>query len=569
MNGYFCRYAPAEVFAGFGRQVELISPCETNFEQAEGCLYPSICSFTKSTLQHILREPYESVLFTDCCDAMKRVRDVMEMRGEAKVYSLSLPRTADRNAVKLYAGAILEWMGMYERELGVRFQVEAFLDACKKAASHTGTDYIAVMGARAPRALLEESRGLCALPVRDLTCGQQERRFAGSPQGSGKEEAVLWYAEQLLSQIPCMRMADCSARVRLLEDGNLKGIIYHTVKFCDFYGFEYSSLPRTLPVVKLETDFTPASAGQLKTRLQAFFESAGLPGKKENQTMNAGGKYYAGIDIGSTSTNVVILDAEKKIAASVIFPTGAKSGDAAALAMEAAVRQAGVTPADIVKIVATGYGRNAVPFEAENITEITCHARGAASLFPDARAVVDIGGQDSKIIRLDASGGVVDFSMNDKCAAGTGRFLELMADTLGTDLSGMSELGTQWAEDISISSMCAVFAESEVISLIAQNKELCDIVRGINLSVAGRIAGMAVRQHAQGPFVMTGGVAQNKGVVLALEESWGKRCVCQPNHNYVVRWGRRCLLWKAEVRGKHGLAGFVNHKHVVFIKFPG
>lgn len=519
VSGYLCKYAPAEVLAGFGLRAELIEPREASFEQAEGHLYPSICSFSKSVLQHIMKSGYAGVLFTDCCDAMKRARDVLEARNDTKAWCLSLPRSAGERAAGLYARAILAWIGECEEAYGAAFDMEAFLAACKREPLKEKADYIAVLGARAPRALLEESSRLSTLPVRDLTCGQQERVFTGQPESEGREAAIGWYAAQLLAQTPCMRMAENSARKKLLEDKHLKGIIYHTIKFCDFYGFEYASLPRALPVVKLETDFTPASAGQLKTRLQAFLEAAGMLEKEENQAMDGeNGRYYAGIDIGSTSTNVVIVDAEKNMVASVIIPTGAKSGDTAAKAMDEALRQADITPGDVARTVATGYGRGAVPFGAENITEITCHARGAAYLFPQARTVVDIGGQDSKIIRLTEAGGVVDFSMNDKCAAGTGRFLELMADTLDTDLDRMSELGTQWTEDIGISSMCAVFAESEVISLIAQNKELRDIVRGVNLSIAGRVAGMASRQRAQGPFVMTGGVAQNKGVVMALEE---------------------------------------------------
>ena len=171
--------------------------------------------------------------------------------------------------------------------------------------------------------------------------------------------------------------------------------------------------------------------------------------------------------------------------------------------------------------VTTGYGRSVIHGGDKSITEITCHAKGAHFLNPAVRTVVDIGGQDSKVIRLDENGGVANFVMNDKCAAGTGRFLEMMARTLELSLEEISTIGLSWKEDITISSMCTVFADSEVVSLVAQNKALPDIVHGLNRSVAARAAALFRRVKGGPVCMMTGGVARNAGVVSALEEALG------------------------------------------------
>jgi predicted CoA-substrate-specific enzyme activase len=234
-------------------------------------------------------------------------------------------------------------------------------------------------------------------------------------------------------------------------------------------------------------------------------------------------EYYAGVYSGSTSTNVVVIDSDAVIVASATVATGSDSAAAARLALSEALGEAGIIEKEIAAIVATGYGRVSVPFAARDVTEITCHAKGAHRLVPGARTVIDIGGQDSKVIRLGPDGSVTEFSMNDKCAAGTGRFLELMADTLGMGIDEMARAGLHPGETIDISSMCAVFAESEVISLIARGKSTEDIVWGVDLAIAGRVASMAARLGAVAPYAMTGGVANNAGVVKALGERLGER----------------------------------------------
>jgi predicted CoA-substrate-specific enzyme activase len=193
------------------------------------------------------------------------------------------------------------------------------------------------------------------------------------------------------------------------------------------------------------------------------------------------------------------------------------------------LEEAGLSPEDIGLSVATGYGRMNIPGMDTTITEITCHAAGAHFLMPSVRSIIDIGGQDSKAIHLSPEGEVLSFAMNDKCAAGTGRFLEMMARTLELPLDEFCRLGLTWKHEVKISSMCTVFAESEVVSLVAQDTPVPDIIHGLDVSVAAKTVALAKRVHAEGPYLMTGGVAQNAGVVTALSEALGSPVATHPD----------------------------------------
>ena len=228
----------------------------------------------------------------------------------------------------------------------------------------------------------------------------------------------------------------------------------------------------------------------------------------------------AGVDIGSLSTEVVILDKRAMLAA-IIIPTGANSRLAAEKAMKMALEESGLSRDDLQYIVATGYGRGSAPFADKKVTEISCHGKGAFYLNPEVRTVIDIGGQDSKVIRLDSQGKVVDFVMNEKCAAGTGRFLEVMAHALEIDLEEMSRPAPPTVNVAHISSMCTVFAESEVVSLIAEGHPREEIIKGIIYSVVERTVSMARRVGVEEKLMMTGGVAKNTALREALGESLG------------------------------------------------
>ena len=224
---------------------------------------------------------------------------------------------------------------------------------------------------------------------------------------------------------------------------------------------------------------------------------------------------YVGIDIGSTASKVVVEGDKKE---HFVLPTGWSSKETCEKIKNKLLEMGVDVTSDETKVVATGYGRIAVDFADHVITEITCHARGAHFLNPEVRTVIDIGGQDSKAIHLNEKGDVTDFVMNDKCAAGTGRFLEMMARTLEVGIEDLGVLSLKSTENIEISSMCSVFAESEVISLIAQNKETSDIAHGIHMAIAAKAISLMRRVGLEPGYMMTGGVAKNPGVVKVLEE---------------------------------------------------
>lgn len=228
----------------------------------------------------------------------------------------------------------------------------------------------------------------------------------------------------------------------------------------------------------------------------------------------------AGVDIGSLTTEAVVLT-ERRMLAGIILATGANSRAAADKALELALEESGLAREELEFVVATGYGRVSAPFANKKITEITCHGCGAFFLDPGVRTVIDVGGQDSKVIRINEEGRVLDFVMNDKCAAGTGRFLEVMADALEVSLKEVTELAAMAKEAVPISSMCTVFAESEVVSLIAEGHNRQEILKGITASVAERTAGMAHRVGIQEKLMMTGGVALNGAVVEELQKVLG------------------------------------------------
>jgi len=227
----------------------------------------------------------------------------------------------------------------------------------------------------------------------------------------------------------------------------------------------------------------------------------------------------AGIDIGSITTEALIFEKDKGILGYTIMQTGADSKKTAELALEKALAFPSKQSSDLSYIIATGCGRKRAVFAQQAITEITCIAKGVNFLFPEARTIIDIGGQDTKVIRVDEKGRVVEFEMNDKCAAGTGRFIEVMAKALNVDLDKIGDLSLKHKKELAISSICTVFAESEVISLVSEGEELEDILYGIHKAIADRTLGLINRLGGiQRDVVMAGGVAKNIGVVRALEK---------------------------------------------------
>lgn len=232
------------------------------------------------------------------------------------------------------------------------------------------------------------------------------------------------------------------------------------------------------------------------------------------------GQYFGGCDAGSTYTKCVIIDEYGKIAASVIKRSRINPVLSAQDTLEDAIAQVEdlISAEEITYLIGTGYGRNKVPFADENISEISCHAMGVHVTNPKIKAIIDIGGQDVKGIAIDTDGTVLNFAMNDKCAAGTGRFFETMAHAFEMSLDEFSELSLKAKNVIPITSQCAVFAESEVISLVGEGKPMDEIAAGIQLSVAKRCFVMAKKAGVTDYVTLTGGCAKNEGLKKAIEK---------------------------------------------------
>jgi len=368
---------------------------------------------------------------------------------------------------------------------------------------------------------LIESAGITV--VDDALC-IGSRYFRGQiDEGIDPIEAI---AQRYLRKVhcPCKYSSDFDYSkylFSLVSNSKAQAVIFLQIKFCDPHLFDYSYLARKLksngiPHLLIEYEQQSSSLNQIKTRLEAFSEM--LKGKHHVSSKKVGPKkYFAGIDVGSLSCEAVIINQNKEITSYAIVPTGARSVIAIENALCMALKEGGVSEGDIVSIISTGYGRENVKKSCKSITEISCHSKGAHLLFPNTKTVVDIGGQDSKVIKGDENGRVLDFAMNDKCAAGTGRFLEVMARVLEIELDDLGELAICGSKGLNISSICTVFAESEVVSLLAQEEKAEDIAMGLSNSIARRLMPMLQRIGIEEEITMTGGVAKNKGVILSLE----------------------------------------------------
>lgn len=542
-----CKYTPVELFEGFGQSYQRLESVMDYFPSADAAGHPNLCGFGKGILETVLNsDEIDQVVLVNCCDVVRRVYEIVQREKPMKfLFLLDLPHKNGPAEQKRYVFEMKKLIAAYEAYSGKRFncykayqallsQQDAALtcenregcEAQEEGASLSARPYISLQGAHSGLHLPAMIRGHFTVPVKDDTCSGNRLLEGPFHEPEDLNDFLEEYAKALLGQMPCMRMTNVEERQTLSPDA--AGVIYHTMKFCDYYGFEYASVrgEASRPVLKIETDGTQQSEGQLSTRLEAFAESLHLNARRQTKTRT--GRYVAGIDSGSASTDVVIMNEDRQIVSYSVLRTGIGAALGAEKALEEALKKAGLQRDQIGAVTATGYGRDTIGLGDESVTEITCHARGAHFLEPSVRTIVDIGGQDSKVICVDENGAVLNFAMNDKCAAGTGRFLEMMARTMELSMEQMTRLGLAWKNEVPISSMCTVFAESEVVSLIAQNTAAPDIIHGLNQSVANKVAALAKRVQGRPVYMMTGGVALNQGVVECLEKKLGEKIVVSP-----------------------------------------
>lgn len=515
------------------------------------------------------------VLLVNSCDAMRRLYDALMRYGKVKrCHILDVPRIVSGPAVKRLSSAyraLATWLG----DQGAPVETEALRQSIEiynrrrramrrlfEVAPSYSREMIKLCLSSRPEEFTEAPEKI----LNNITTADRHHPFETSHPGlliAGPvlDKEIIWHliretgaevvavesctgmrhfegdvdpaapdpylalADRYLKRVPCPRMADISGRAetiaKTVKDKDIDGVIYFTMKFCDLSNYDALTIKRILtddiPFLTVEWDYATENTGQLATRIGAFvemiFRKRGGAANKAQVVDPLDRFYVAGVDVGSLSTDLVIMDEKKNVIAWSVVPTGANGADAANRALESALRSAAISREAIRYVVSTGYGRGIVEFADEVITEISCHAKGCRHIFPQVRTIIDVGGQDSKVIKLNGDGTVASFTMNDKCAAGTGRFLEVMAKALGMELSEMAEAYFKAPESVPISNTCTVFAESEIISLIGRGEAVPKIVKGLCEAIVSRLIGMVKRLDAEGPYSMTGGVARNRGVV--------------------------------------------------------
>ena len=544
MIHYVCKYTPVELLNAFGEECAVLEEMPENFEMSDQIAHANLCGFGKSVIQAVLEGKVKQLVLVNCCDSARRVYDIVESTGKCKfLYMLDLPHEDNECEKVKYAQAIMRLKKAYEKFSGKTFDKEAFLNSFTENETEM-KPYIGLMGVRVTGILEKMIRDNIQMDVDNLTCtgGRQLAVVPEQMRQMDEEKMFLAYADALLCQIPCFRMNNNTRRNQLYLDPNLKGIIYHTIKFCDYYGFEYASIKKNIkvPLLKIETDFTSQSAGQLLTRIQAFAETIEGsedmdPGKgiseEARKKMESGIYYVAGIDSGSTSTDVVILDQDGKIKSTMIIPTGGGAMMSAEKSLDLAVEKAGIKEEEIVRIVTTGYGRAYIESGDDSITEITCHAKGAHYLNPNVRTVIDIGGQDIKCFKIH-NGAIDNIFLNEACSSGCGSFLQTFANALGYEIADFAKLGLFAKRPVDLGSRCTVFMNSSVKQAQKDGATIEDISAGLSLSVVKNALYKVIRASSPDELgkrvVVQGGTFLNDAVLRAFEQEMGVEVV-RPN----------------------------------------
>ena len=545
---YTCSYLPLEVLMGSDIAFQRLMTSSPTLSHELGC---NLCGYAKTVYQKGMElDSNDCLLIVDSCDAMRRVGDLLDELSLANVFILRLPWKRDGEAVRFLAAEIqrlvyfLESSGIstdlregirrfnelvdFVQANEKRLAAEDLTDLYFQALNGMQATYTSKYGATAGKSRLAITGGITDIGALDAAVEKaggmivaNDTCLGGRPfseKTQEKPDPLHAVAERLLKwRSPCARFSEGEFR----SNGEVDATVFVVPKFCDFYDFVRPNDGKS--VYRIELDYPINSQGQLSTRIGALMEKNSVRSvspSKEGMKM-----LFAGVDSGSTTTNGVLIDKEGRIIFSKTLKTGVRASNTAEALIAEMTEVASKEGKRIGKCVSTGYGRLLVSSASDRITEISCHARGVFALFPEARGIIDIGGQDSKVIRLSPDGNVDDFAMNDKCAAGTGRFLEVTASALELEIDEMALLARKRNKDVSISSVCTVFAESEVVSLIGMGERIENISSGLFRAIAKRVGAMYSRLGSPVPLVFTGGVARNSGVVDALKELFGTEII--------------------------------------------
>ena len=547
---YACSYVPMEILFSSGEKFKRLKGSDYSHSTLIHC---NLCGYSKAIFAEVMSLGKDDIFIgVDSCDAMRRITDILNEKAKAEIFTLKLPWKRDELSGQFLAselerlvlflsetlkkeinednlkGGINEYNSLVEyiKEIskktsgvdqgkllskafnGEKQIIEDFGDVpVKNRISVSG----GVIDPEEIAKIIEQSGGTMI----DLNTCTGTRAFNRCIELEGKT-SLESISKRIMDREPCGRFFEEEK-----YDSESDGLIKIQPKFCDFYDGTYNE--KGNPQINLQLDYPIDSRGQLKTRIGAFLEnisSKKTKNKKNKVTKSPVDKkaVYFGIDCGSTTTNIVVLNEDEEIVFWKNSRTGSNAEHTINGLLDEAFQSLNIDEESISYCVSTGYGRELVKIADESITEITCHAKGVVTDIKEAKSIIDIGGQDSKIITLNENGKVDRFVMNDKCAAGTGRFLEVMAGVMQKDLDEMAEISKKSSKNLSISSMCTVFAESEVISLIGKGEKLEDISSALFKAISRRIINMYKGLNAKFPVVFTGGVARNSGMVAALED---------------------------------------------------
>jgi predicted CoA-substrate-specific enzyme activase len=534
----FCSLIPREILEIAGlKPIEIRPSEEPDLAGGYACaLCDNICSWARHLIGRLAATDYSAIVVPASCDAMTKLHDALRVEGAAgRLFRLDVPRRDDAAGIRYLAGQyrqLLAALGVtdanFEEAMKRRAGAQIADSGTAPAVETQSGVRVGIAGSVFPEGIFVRSLQSAGAQVHLLRrCGMPVPRPLPSDlfEADGVEHFCTRLATHYLRAAVCPRMMGTAFADFLavqVAGRRLAGLVVPVLKFCDGYHLAVErlkgELPPGFPILLVEGDLTTGFGEQTVTRLEAFVETlrdAGPHGTR-SPAGAVGSRMAVGVDVGSTQVKAVLMDANHRLACTFIRPTTARMTESSADAMAQLLRKAGIARGDVSVLGVTGYGRKSVASDAM-ATEISCHARGVNRFFPEPATVIDVGGQDSKVIVTDRQGRVVRFTMNDKCAAGTGRFIFAMVRALDLDFGGFSTLSLGAEAEVPVTSMCSVFAESEVISLSARGESTAGIARGINASIARRVAGMVRRIDGVPPFVLTGGVSQILGFVRELE----------------------------------------------------
>ncbi len=542
----FCSLLPTELFLNAGHEICFISAdmlaCIKSKEY-HCSFHENLCSYSKSlheyfTLNH---NDFGIIIVPTSCDAMKKLFNALVTDiSPDKLYLLDVPKNKGMEPAAYLAvqfEKLIKRIGI--NNTGVQIPQSFYKIASSSMPSFNSNKVkIGVLGANVPLKIFDlclDKYGFEAVYLNHcLVKSYPDKNLQENVAG------IKTYSRMFLEKNSCPRTNDYEYKEKLkkrIKEEKIKGLIINTLKFCDFWPFDHKYFKENLdlPVLLIEHELTANYEGQIMTRLEAFFEGIRAKfcepphpnppprGGREREGVTATRKdYFVGIDCGSHATKLVCIDKDKKIIGRHLVPTGTSVRESVQGVLRL-LADYGISRENIARLVATGYGRNNVDGADEIVTEITCHAAGAYHLLGRSGTIIDIGGQDSKAIKIDENGQIIQFAMNDKCAAGTGRFLEVMAEKLCLSLDEFAKMAKNSKKSVPVSSMCSVFAESEVVSLIASGKSKEEIAKGIHKAIAERTVSLVKRINGKPAYYMSGGVSKNECLVLELEHCLGSK----------------------------------------------